>query len=201
MPVARHTVGAVFGRNRTTQDATIDDAHPEREGAKNRPTPKRRDQQAARRQPLVVDDRKRAKQISKEKRRERARLARQAMLTGDEKHMPIRDAGPVKRFVRDWVDARRSVGEFLLPVMLVVLALSFIQNPRVMVVIFVLVYGLMTAGILDSILAWRRLKKQLVARFGEDAPKGNAFYAVMRMFQMRRTRMPRPQVKVGQSPS
>jgi len=49
--------------------------HDERPGAKNRPTPKRRDQEAARKQPLVVTDRKAAKDRDKDKRREA--LARQ----------------------------------------------------------------------------------------------------------------------------
>src|SRR5919112_514458 len=39
---------------------------------------------------------------------------RQALDTGDEKFLPLRDKGPQKRFARDYVDARFSIGEYLM---------------------------------------------------------------------------------------
>ncbi len=39
---------------------------------------------------------------------------RQALDTGDEKFLPLRDKGPQKRFARDYVDARFSLGEYLM---------------------------------------------------------------------------------------
>ena len=99
-------------------------AHPQREGAKNRPTPKRRDQEAARKRPLVQNNPRELKRMDRAKRREESAKMRQAMVTGDEKHLPPRDKGPVRRFVRDSVDARFNLGEWLLPLMLAVLALS-----------------------------------------------------------------------------
>ena len=48
---------------------------------------------------------------------------RQAMVTGDDAHLPARDKGPERRFIRDHIDARWNIGEFMLPVMLIVLAL------------------------------------------------------------------------------
>ncbi|HPB73544.1 MAG TPA: DUF3043 domain-containing protein, partial [Phycicoccus sp.] len=59
----------MFGRKKTTNEQLVDELHPPREGAKNRPTPKRRDQEAARKQPLVVTDRRKAKDQDKAKRR------------------------------------------------------------------------------------------------------------------------------------
>jgi Protein of unknown function (DUF3043) len=193
----------VFGRSRTTeqpQAQTIE--RPVREGAKNRPTPKRREQEAARKRPLVVTDRKAARETDKHKRREAQLKQRQAMVTGDDAHLPARDKGPVRRFVRDYVDARRNLGEFMLPVMVVVLALSFIPQPWVFVAVSLGVYGLLATAALDSVLMWRRLKKLVVARFGGDKlGRGLAMYAVMRGFQIRRSRMPRPMVKRGEFPA
>jgi len=193
----------VFGRSKTTNEELAEQvAPPAREGAKNRPTPKRREQEAARRRPLVETDRKAARNADRAKRREQVAKQRQAMLTGDEAHLPARDKGPVKRFIRDYVDARWGIAEFMLPVMLVVLALSFVRQPWAMLIVFVLVYGLILAAVVDTFLMWRRVRKKLTEKFGEDAvQRGDGFYAAMRAFQMRRTRMPRPIVARGDYPS
>ena len=193
----------MFGRNKTLneqQAETVDRAP--REGAKNRPTPKRRDQEAANRRPLVVADRKEAKSQDRTKRREAQLLQRQAMATGDDAHLPARDKGPVRRYIRDYVDARWNLGEFMLPVMIVVLALSFVRLPWVFLVVSVGVYGLLFAAAIDSWLMWRRLRTRLVEKFGADrVGRGLAMYAVMRGFQLRRSRMPRPLVKRGEFPT
>ncbi len=190
----------MFGRSKTTNDPLVDEAHPQREGAKNRPTPKRRDQEAARKQPLVIADRKQAKQLDKAKRGEQAARTRKAMITGAEADLPPRDKGPVRRYVRDYIDARRNLAEFMLPVMLVVLALSFFRTSTILLMVTTLTYTILGIAILDTFLMWRRLKGALDEKFGEGTGKGNGMYAAMRAFQMRRTRMPRPQVQRGQHP-
>ena len=43
---------------------------------------------------------------------------------GDERYMMARDKGPVKRFVRDFVDARLSIAELLLPILVLALILQ-----------------------------------------------------------------------------
>jgi hypothetical protein len=194
----------VFGRNKTTNEQLADEAlHPQREGAKNKPTPKRRDQEAARRQPLVVADRKRAKQVDRAKRSEQMSRTRQAMLTGDESGLPARDKGPVRRYTRDFVDARRNLAEFMLPIMLVVLALSFLRTSTILFFVTLLTYGVLLTAVIDTLWMWRRLKRRLVEKFGAEAAgaKGNAMYAAMRAFQLRRSRMPRALVKRGEYPS
>lgn len=185
--------------DQTPADA-IDPEHPQRPGAKNRPTPKRRDQEAANYRPVVVTDRKAAAKADKERRRQNTATQRSAMLTGDEAGLPVRDKGPERRYVRDYIDARFSVGEIMLPVMLVVLLLSFVKTTWALTVVFLAVYGLLILSIGDALLMWRKLKGRLTAKFGQP-PKGLAMYAAMRAFQIRRTRMPRPQVKRGQWPS
>jgi hypothetical protein len=189
----------VFGRKKTQQQPGA--LHEDRPGAKNRPTPKRRDQEAARVRPLVPTDRKVARNQDRESRRAAVALQRQAMLTGDERHMPARDAGPVRRYIRDYVDARRSAGEFLLPVMLVFLAFSFVKVAAVFFFVTIGIYALMLISIVDAVLMWRRLKRTLVATFGADQiPRGAAMYAGMRAFQLRPLRMPKPQVTRGGKP-
>jgi Protein of unknown function (DUF3043) len=184
------------------EDAPVDETYAERPGAKNRPTPKRRDQEAARKQPLVVSDRKQARDRDKQKRREALARQRQAMVTGDDANLPLRDKGPERRFIRDYIDARWSVGEIVLPIMVIVLALSFLRTSWALMTVFVLTYGLIAVAIIDAILMWRRIKARLVAKFGPShVPQGATMYAVMRAFQLRPTRMPKPQVKRGEYPS
>ena len=42
------------------------------------------------------------------------------MRTGDERYLPPRDKGPVKRFIRDFVDSRFSFIELMIPLLLVI---------------------------------------------------------------------------------
>jgi hypothetical protein len=194
MPWQQKTLNDELAATTTVQD--------ERPGAKNRPTPKRRDQEAARKQPLVVTDRKVAKDRDKDKRREALARQRQAMVTGDDAGLPARDKGPERRFIRDYVDARWSVGEVVLPIMVIVLALSFLRTSWALTTVFFLTYGLIAVAIIDAVLMWRRIKARLVAKFGVGkVPSGATMYAVMRAFQLRPTRMPKPQVKRGEYPT
>jgi hypothetical protein len=189
----------VFGRKKTLNEELIE-APQERPGAKNRPTPRRRDQEAANKRPLIVTDRKAARSRDKVARREAMAKQRAGMLAGDERYLQPRDRGPRRRFIRDSVDARWNIGEFMLPVMLLVLLLSFIRTTWALTAVFLLVYGLILVAIIDAVLMWLRTKKKVVARFGQ-AERGDAFYAVMRAFQMRRTRMPKPAIARGEHPA
>jgi hypothetical protein len=193
---------STFGRKKQAEDpAPPPRTYVPREGAKNRPTPKRRDQEAARKRPLVPNDRKAARQHAREQRRRAAAMQHQAMLSGDESHLPARDRGTVKRFIRDYVDARWNVGEWLLPIMLVTLVVSYIRPTQTTLALSLMLYLLVLFAIGDSLLTWRRIKKQLGARHSPDELRGGGFYTFMRTFQLRRWRMPRPQVARGQFPT
>jgi hypothetical protein len=56
--------------------------------------------------PLVPEDRKAARLQSRSTAvEERARL-REALNTGEERYLPLRDKGPNRRYIRQFVDAR-----------------------------------------------------------------------------------------------
>jgi len=193
----------VFGRKKTLNEDLAPTASTDasaRPGAKNRPTPKRREQEALNKRPLIVTDRKAATKQDKTARREAMAKQRAGMMTGDEKYLPARDKGPRRRFIRDTVDARWNIGEFMLPIMLIVLLLSFVRTNWALLLVFVLVYGLILVAIGDALLMWRRTRRKMDDKFG-GAEKGDAWYAIMRAFQMRRTRMPKPQVARGEHPA
>ncbi|MEP7193263.1 MAG: DUF3043 domain-containing protein [Actinomycetota bacterium] len=189
----------MFGRKKNRDDNTPSPVtYAERPGAKNRPTPSRRQQESANKRPLVPKDRKVAAGKSREATRQARAKQRAALLSGDESALPARDKGPVRRYIRDTVDARWNIGEFMLPVMFVVLALTFasaaVKSAGISLLVTALVYGLVVAGAIDSFTMWRHMKAEITAKFGEAPPRGSAMYAVMRAFQMRRSRLPRPQV-------
>jgi hypothetical protein len=186
----------MFGRGKS---GSAVEAPEERPGAKNRPTTKRSVAQARNRRPLVPDDRKTAGRGSREQMREQRIKTRQAMLNGDERYLPARDQGPQKRFVRDFVDARWNFGEVLLPVLVIVLVISFTRIQQATVFAFILMYGLVLLVFLDCMWMLTRLRRALRDRFGA-AQRGLGLYAILRSAQIRRWRMPRPMVTRGQQP-
>ncbi len=190
----------VFGRQKppvTTPDPSDDQPVGVIEEGKGRPTPRRKEAEAANRRPLVPADRQSAAKAARAAQRAQRDREYKALQAGDEKAMPPRDRGPVRRYVRDYVDARINLGEMFLPIAAVclVVQLSFAQiNAYVSVIALFLLYAYVIAAILDAVVLWFRLKRRLVAKFGE-VPRGTLMYAVMRAFQLRRSRLPKPQVK------
>ena len=174
----------------------------DRPGAKNKPTPKRSSAEAANRRPLVPKDRKAAKGKSRDAVRAERMKVREAMVTGDERHLPVRDKGPIRRFVRDYIDARRNVGEYFLIVALVVVVIGFIPSRETQLVSSALLWLTVVGCFTDGYLLSRRLSKRLHERFSDDElPKGVVRYGVLRAFQLRRTRLPKPMVARGEYPT
>lgn len=199
----------MFSRKKSSDVASAADpvaaaAEIEQPGGKGRPTPKRKDAEAANKRPLVPDDRRAAAKAARAKQREAREVEYQAMKTGDERNLPPRDRGPVRRYVRNYVDARRNVAEYFLFVAAGFLVLTFVANqaPELAVLAIFAVYLVVLVAIVDTFIMWRMLKKRLVAKFGADAVvRGTAMYAAMRAFQIRRARLPKPMVKHGEYPA
>lgn len=197
----------MFGRKQDPPPTV--DARPTDETArpvgKGRPTPTRKEAEARNKRPLVPADRRAAARESRAKARVQRDLEYQAMRSGDERYMPARDRGPVRRYVRDSVDSRWNLGELFLPLAALFLMLQFVtarSAPTIAVASLLVLYVYILASVADGWLMWRGLRKRVVAKFGESAlPRGLAMYAVLRAFQVRPSRLPKPQVKHGQRPS
>lgn len=180
---------------------------PVKSGGKGRATPKRRDAEARRLHPVVPTDRKAAKAQARAKQDEAWRRQREAMRTGDERYLPARDKGPVKRYIRDYVDARFSLGEAFMPLsILLIVVMIGIQTraPGVGLVLIMGLYAVFLLSIVDAVVCWWLLRRRLHAKFGEDRVKaqGTVFwYIFSRCFNLRRWRQPSPQVARRQYPS
>src|SRR5687768_11357177 len=101
-------------------------AQPVKEGGKGRPTPKRREAEVlARAKARPPRDRKELAKRQRELRTEDSRKIRQAMKTGDERYFMPRDQGPVRRFIRDYVDSRFSIVELMIPLLIISMVLGY----------------------------------------------------------------------------
>ncbi|AJE86087.1 integral membrane protein [Streptomyces albus] len=167
---------------------------------KGRPTPKRAVAQSQRRSVTTPTTRKEAAKRQREERRTQMEKQRQALATGDERYLPTRDKGPVRRFARDFVDSRFCVAEFFLPMAVVILVLSMIRVPQLQNSALLLWLAVIVLIVIDSVVLVFRLRKQLAERFPDKPRRGAVPYALMRTLQMRRLRMPKPQVKRGERP-
>jgi hypothetical protein len=172
------------------------------EHGKGRATPTRREREAANLRPLVSNDRKAASRQSREKMAAERARARAGMANGEEKYLTLRDKGPQRRFIRDYIDSRFNVGEIMIPIMFAVIILTFVQDAVFQVLAVFALWIFFILAVLDCLLVSTRINRKLVARFGADkVQKGNRWYAAMRALQLRMLRLPKPQVKRGTRPT
>lgn len=182
---------------------------------KGRPTPKR-NSSARRRGPVtpapmtVSEARKRRKEMRRTMTRQERREAKQGqrtamahrrerMLAGEEAFLLPRDQGPVRRYVRDLVDSRRSVLGLFMPSAIFLIFVMLGLPPRLQYLISMLMLVFMTAMAIDAVVLSRKVKRAVDEKFpGNTETKFRiGLYAVGRATQLRRMRIPRPQVDRG----
>jgi hypothetical protein len=171
-------------------------------GGKGRPTPTRREAEEARRQALKgPSDPKARRKLEREQARVERSVAREALVAGDERALPARDAGPVRRYVRDFIDGRWTLAEFFIPIAVVVLIVGLFRNPSIQVIVSYIWFLMLLLLIVDMTILLLRLRKKLAVEFPDPAErKGAMFYGGMRALQIRRLRLPPPKVKAGGKP-
>ena len=191
-------------RRRTPNDSTTETSAEslERlrgEEGKGRPTPRRSAAEAARKKRMTPprDRREAAARQRQQARSERGKTRSAMQGGGDDRYLPRRDRGPVRRFCRDFVDSRRNAAEFLLPALVVILMLGFIPTLWARSVTVVLWMTTILLTVADTVFLLWRLGKQLGVRFPDQSTKGARLYSLLRSSQMRFLRMPKTQVKPG----
>jgi hypothetical protein len=169
---------------------------------KGRPTPTRREKEEARKRPLVSNDRGEARRQARAAMASERDKQRIGMAAGVEKYLPMRDRGVQRRYVRDYIDARTSIGEFLIPIMVVVLLLTVFPQPEVQIAAFGILWLFFIGAVIDCVIVGFIIKRKVAAKFGDDRVEpGLRWYAAMRALQLRLMRLPKPQVKRRQYPA
>ncbi|GAC1322878.1 MAG: DUF3043 domain-containing protein [Mycobacteriales bacterium] len=186
----------------SSDPTSSDDADPAGVPAagKGRPTPKRRDVQKRRGGPLQAPpaNRREAYARTRASQRERRASVKQSGRSGDERALLPRDAGPVRKLVRDIVDARRNVATVFVPLAVVTLGATVIHNRQLQTVGAAMFYSAFLIMIVDSVLLMRTVRRTVSARFPDGSgQRGLAFYAISRSTVIRRLRVPKPQVRTG----
>ena len=125
---------------------------------------------------------------------------REKMMAGENDYLLPRDKGPVRRFARDIVDARRNLLGLFMPAALglifVMLAVPSIEVQRLLSPAMLVLVAVM---VVDGFLVGRKVNRLVDEKFPDNTESGwkLGFYAASRASQLRRMRAPRPQVNRG----
>ncbi|MEY9213105.1 DUF3043 domain-containing protein [Thermobifida halotolerans] len=182
-----------------------DDQAPARKGyspKKQVPTPKRKEASQQLRRPLSAPQtRKEAyKQLRERERRRRQRERAGLVKNPEDRYIRPQDLGPARALARDYVDSRRTVSEFFLYFSLVIIALLFLPFQDVQLFVTYAVWPMMIITmVVEGFFTARRVKKLIAEHYPKETEnvRGAGMYAVMRQMQIRRLRLPKPRVGVG----
>jgi hypothetical protein len=197
MRFAGGTLMPVIRRRESAPAETAPSAKP---GGKGRPTPKRSEAEKLRRQPITAPpkNRKEAYRKVRERQAEDRNAVRAGMARGEEKYLQKRDKGPVRRFARDYVDARRTFSPYVMWAMFGVVLLSLLPILIVKQVLLIAPPPLLAVSLLEAVTIGLRVRKLAAERFPDEEVRGVALYAILRAMQLRRMRIPNPQLRPGQ---
>lgn len=190
--------GGADARPRTTSPAQSQAAQsqadqPRGRVAKTGPTPTRAQAEAARMARLHPN-------LSRREQRRRDRRAREERRLSNLETLEKR---PERTMIRNYVDSRRTFGEFIMPIFLVIMAawlaiIMFLPKQIFLVNLLSLVMLLTMVGWgIDTWRLWRGVKKELMSRFPSLPRKGLLSYLNNRVMTPRRWRNPAPAVERG----
>ena len=125
--------------------------------------------------------------------------AREGLRGGDERYLPPRDRGPERRLVRDIIDSRRNAGVLFLLSAIVYFVGLIIPNVQVKAAITALWLTVLILLVVDSTLIGLRIRKLMRQRYPDSSERLSRliFYGATRATMIRRWRMPKPAVEVG----
>jgi hypothetical protein len=169
---------------------------------KGRPTPKRAEAEAARRKEAKLPrDAKAAKRAMRERANAERLKQRAALYTGDERFLPTRDQGPIRKDIRRYVDSRLSSGEVFLPVAVLVMFTAFFPNKQVVLVVNTVWTLMLMLVVFDGIWVSFQVGRYVKREYPDVVRRaGHIGYAVARSMTMRLMRLPKPMYSIGGAP-
>jgi hypothetical protein len=184
---------------RTRQEVTTPPLEDTKPSGKGRPTPTRKEAEAAAKA-RAKPPRTRRQQVAAQRstRNESSQRVRQGMRNGEERYLLPRDKGPIRRFIRDFVDSRFSFIELIIPVLVLTMVFGYSGNETLASFGNAVLFGSVLLVIVDMLMLRFRLRRQLAVRFPDESTKGTTYYAITRAMQMRFMRLPKTKVKIGQ---
>lgn len=141
------------------------------------------------------------KRKEREESREANRVAQERMASGDERYLLPRDKGEVRRYVRDWVDSRKFINEWVMPAAIVLLVVMLLGNYNPNFANWVSIISMVFIAIfaIEGIWLARKCNNSVRLKFPgtTEAGFGLGFYAYSRATQPRKWRTPKPRVERG----
>lgn len=151
---------------------------------------------------MTAEEWKEYKAKEREERRKRQRDAQAAMDRGEERYLLPRDKGEERRYVRDIVDSKRYLSNYVMPFFILLLILMLIGQrfPNFGAAVSLVTMALMVVFMVEGIFLGRKVNRQVREKFPHTTATGIplGFYAYSRATQPRRWRTPRPRVELGQ---
>lgn len=177
----------------TAAASSVTQSTTQRGEKKSAPTPTRRAAEAARMErihPTLT-------------RKEARRKARDASRERNEDAWSRAEQSSERQLLRDYVDSRWTFVEFMLPLMLVFLALTmlsgWINQPNLTMTVTFALWTFLIACIVNISSLWRGFKRELATRHPKVSTRGLLMYLVNRSMMIRRFRRPAPRINRGDS--
>jgi hypothetical protein len=193
----------------TATDAAEDDQSaggrkPQAQAPKGYATPSRKEAEAARKARLgaLPADPKLRRKAERGTRNTQYQRERAAVRAGDERNYPLRDYGPARAFVRNYVDGRLRLLEFLMPLVVVSYLSLFLSahDTKLAVLTDVLLPLIVLVAFVFGLLLSYRVKRAVTAQFSPDDARGTGFYAFSRSIMPRVMRTPKPKLTLSGKP-
>ena len=111
------------------------------------------------------------------------------------------EASEERTLARDFVDARWTITEFMLPAMILIMAagMALINSPALSTTIMLGLWVLLILSMINTWIMWRSFKRLLLQRVPGAQLRGLLMYMYNRALLIRRFRRPAPRIKRGEA--